>query len=904
MGSCFGKKPVVQAQQTQQSNTTALQPVLDKYYGLLDRATETSYAPYDPNTGKQVAGFTAPQYQAFANIDAGIAAPYLNNASSLAMSGAQPVTAAGIQAYMDPYTNEVVNSTMADFGVQNARQISDVTGKARMAGSLGGDREAVVQALTQEQQNRVQAPVIAGLRSQGYSQALSAAQQDKARTLQASGLQANLVPLSYTDTQGLLMSGGMQQALDQARLDAASQNAAAASAYPFQTQQWLAGIMGAASPNMGSTTNSTGTKTQDEVGGKPNYVNAALGGISLLGSIPGLADGGRVPGIGAGGYIPQPIMPTGGIRPSNTGGDISIARSPTVSDHLSDVMGAIKQGRQAGKSLGSVGQAMRTDTGPGGWSNMVTYDSGNPLADFGNNLRYGISNVGNGIASAMGFAVGGEVPGFPTEPKMPFDEATGGAGLSPFMSMLAAEQGRGQGAVSAPGIAAAPTMTEPRVMERAATTAGVPYRDMPPPPRIANPGPGIATPASPPVEPPSSGGGISGAMQWFGTPEGKSALRNFGWNMLSRASPQYAGVGGTFQATGESGGLAERGWREDQKSMRERQIEDAKLALMKRAQDIRDAQAQTASLMAPYEIDLAKAKAEAARAAIGAGKFVTVDPDKMLWDSVNRKWITPPGGAEDRYVKTMRESYAKKAPEYLEKAATDHQGTRDTLSTINELKSLAPSVISGYGADQRLQMQKIAGMLGLSYDPEAVRSTEQYRALTQKFVLEAASKLKPLSNSDVAFVEKGLPNIERDPTALVPMLSSLQKIAERNKLYLERRMEALKRGQMPDDIKIWSEVDKIVPSPADVAKRDGARSPTPSAQPQNSGIAAPARPTASATAPDRAVMAMPDGLFVLNGRVMIKNGPQIMPAPADRYRRGMTGTIYDVRTGSPIRSLQ
>jgi len=617
MGSCFGKKPVVQAQQTQQSSTTALQPVLDKYYGLLDRATQTSYAPYDPNTGKQVAGFTAPQYQAFSNIDAGIAAPYLNNASNLAMSGAQPVTAAGIQAYMDPYTNEVVNSTMADFGVQNARQISDVTGKARMAGSLGGDREAVVQALTQEQQNRVQAPVIAGLRSQGYSQALSAAQQDKARTLQASGLQANLVPLSYTDTQGLLMSGGMQQALDQARLDAASQNAAAASAYPFQTQQWLAGIMGAASPNMGSTTNSTGTKTQDEVGGKPNYVNAALGGISLLGSF-GLADGGRVPGISAGGYIPQPIMPTGGIRPSNAGGDISMARSPTVSDHLSDVMGAIKQGRQAGKSLGNVGQTMRTDTGPGGWSNMVTYDSGNPLAGFGNNLRYGISNVGNGIASAMGFAVGGEVPGFPTEPKMPFDEATGGAGLSPFMTMLAAEQGRGQGPVSAPGLSVAPAMTEPRVMERAATTAGVPYRDMPPPPPIANPGPGIVAPTPPPVEAPSSSGGISGAMQWFGTPEGKSALRNFGWNMLSRASPQYAGVGGTFQATGESGGLAERGWREDQKSMRERQIEDAKLALMKRAQDIRDAQAQHSLNMIPYQqrkIDadtrLAEARADA-----------------------------------------------------------------------------------------------------------------------------------------------------------------------------------------------------------------------------------------------------------------------------------------------------
>lgn len=384
-------------QTTTQSSSVAPNAAAMKAYkkviGMADSAVAT---PYNAATEQQVAGFTDPTFQAFGQVQdtQGIADPFINQAQAFGMAGGAPITGETIQGYMNPYTDAVVDATQRDFAVQNDRQQSGVTGNARIAGSLGGDREAVAAALTAEAQSRSQAPIIANLRSQGYSTALGAAQTDAQRALVASGNMSNLGQAAqgaaYTDIGQLYQSGGMQQGLTQAELDAASANAAAQSAYPFQTAQWYAGIVNPTGANMGSTT--TGSSTTQ--GPTPNTWSQAAGfGIAALPYLAKLADGGRVPQGFGGGYIPQvPIMSGGGLRPA------PLMSSPSMmsADAGGGVAGSMDMASKGLSGLSDISKALRTTKSDGGWSTTV-----NPE---------GAQGWGNFLSNALGFAAGGEVP--------------------------------------------------------------------------------------------------------------------------------------------------------------------------------------------------------------------------------------------------------------------------------------------------------------------------------------------------------------------------------------------------------------------------------------------------------------------------------------------------------------
>jgi hypothetical protein len=89
-----------------------------------------------------------------------------------------------VQQYMSPYTQNVVNSTQAEFNNQNAQQQQGVIGNAVSSGAFGGDRASVAQGITAGQQALAQAPVIAGLENQGYTNA-----QNQLNTQQQLGIQ-------------------------------------------------------------------------------------------------------------------------------------------------------------------------------------------------------------------------------------------------------------------------------------------------------------------------------------------------------------------------------------------------------------------------------------------------------------------------------------------------------------------------------------------------------------------------------------------------------------------------------------------------------------------------------------------------------------------------------------------
>lgn len=243
------------------------------YLRLLGRADQTAGTPYVGYSGEETAPINAQQQAGFGTINQTVA-------------NAQPLSADDINRYQDPYTNSVINATQADFDVQNKRADSTTQGNAASQGALGGDRSAVAAALTQEGQARVQAPVIAGLRSAGYQNAVKTAEDQQKFGFQA-GMQGGQAQVGA----GTLEQNTQQARDTQGRLDYYQQQG-----YPFQVAQWLASIDTGVGSQMGGTTNSTGTTTK--TGPQPNQWAQGVGaGLGIFGLMA--ARGGRVSGVRA-----------------------------------------------------------------------------------------------------------------------------------------------------------------------------------------------------------------------------------------------------------------------------------------------------------------------------------------------------------------------------------------------------------------------------------------------------------------------------------------------------------------------------------------------------------------------------------------------------------------------------
>lgn len=235
----------------------------DAAWNTVQQATTVAGQPYTPYGGQRVADFNADQNAAFQSIrdSQGLGTPYLNQASDYATRGGAQITGDDINRYMNPYIQSVVDATQNDFNVQNQREFQNVNSNAAKMGALTGDRSQVANVLTQESQRRQQDPLIAGLRASGFDTALGAAQQDRSAATQAAGMFSNLgtqaQTLAANDQQRLLASGSLQQANDQAGLDAAYQEYLAKMAYPFESTQWLAGIQSGLMPSAGQTSTTT-----------------------------------------------------------------------------------------------------------------------------------------------------------------------------------------------------------------------------------------------------------------------------------------------------------------------------------------------------------------------------------------------------------------------------------------------------------------------------------------------------------------------------------------------------------------------------------------------------------------------------------------------------------------------
>ena len=224
----------------------------------------------------QVAGLSDREKEARRLADAGIGSfqPFVTSAQQLTGAGAG--TGAGsVAEFMSPYQQQVIDTSLAEFDRQAKAQEQRIRDQAVASGAFGGGREGVQLAEFQAGSDRNRLALEAGLRQQGFNQAV--ARRDQAFRDQL-GL-AQLVPgLQRADISQLGTLGALDQAQQQAQLDAQREAARQATFLPQEQLDRFAGqvtgIMGGYPAQFQSTNVPNPTPLQTALG-----VGTTLAGI-------------------------------------------------------------------------------------------------------------------------------------------------------------------------------------------------------------------------------------------------------------------------------------------------------------------------------------------------------------------------------------------------------------------------------------------------------------------------------------------------------------------------------------------------------------------------------------------------------------------------------------------------
>jgi len=239
MGSFCSSPTTVNQTQTYTPNPYAAGAIT----GSLNQAQNVAQTPFHTPVAP-VAGFSPDQYNAFQGVRnaQGQAQPYLDQAQNYFAGN-------NVSQFLNPFASNVMAGLKDVFGQQQQQTTGNLT---QQAGGVGADRIAVGQADLAKQQGLAAGQTLAGL----YQPAL-AASQNAGFGIGALGPVAQNAALQ--GSQAMLGTGGLQQQLAQAQMNAPYQNQLAAIQWPYQNAQFGANITGALAPGLGGTT-AGGTK--------------------------------------------------------------------------------------------------------------------------------------------------------------------------------------------------------------------------------------------------------------------------------------------------------------------------------------------------------------------------------------------------------------------------------------------------------------------------------------------------------------------------------------------------------------------------------------------------------------------------------------------------------------------
>lgn len=244
-----------------QTTTNNLDPVIRAgVQQNIDLANQIGARPYQAYEAPRLAGLSPEQYMAGARYG------QLSTGPQTFAQGLQ-----NINQYQNPYTQQVVDTTLSDLDRQRQMQQQQINAQAASRGAYGGSRQAVAEAENARNYADVGARTAAGLRSQGFDRATNMLQGDIGIAGQALGRFADF--------------GEMQRQLQQQGLDLAYQDFMAEKQYPEQILALKSSAVN--SSPAGSTQTATG------LGQRSNFLGGAIGG-----GLSGYALGSQIGAIG------------------------------------------------------------------------------------------------------------------------------------------------------------------------------------------------------------------------------------------------------------------------------------------------------------------------------------------------------------------------------------------------------------------------------------------------------------------------------------------------------------------------------------------------------------------------------------------------------------------------------
>jgi len=290
--------------QTTQTQTQTIDPqLMAKYNDIYSRGTQAVGAtgnPYAAYTGEMTAPFSSQQ-----NTASGAATSNLGNAQglntygllgSLMNANAGTVGGTDLGMYTNPYTKNVIDSTMNQMEQQRKVALQGIGDQAIAAGAYGGDRQGVAEGITNGQYGMNEAIMAAGLNQSNYQNAQNMAQQDVTNRFNQQGQNLSATNLGLgaqnTGVQNLYNIGlGAQNTQNQADASA-YQKYLQGAMFPQNQVSYLSSLL-SGTPKTGSTTTSTPyyTNPLSSIFGTALAGFTPLGGAgssSLLGGLGGL----------------------------------------------------------------------------------------------------------------------------------------------------------------------------------------------------------------------------------------------------------------------------------------------------------------------------------------------------------------------------------------------------------------------------------------------------------------------------------------------------------------------------------------------------------------------------------------------------------------------------------------
>ena len=291
-------KPVP-AQPTSSDVNTSYPLWLQQYdYNIANSANNLATTPYTQFPGQQVATPSAAtqQGQTMALGNVGNYQGALNQANQLTANAGTPVSAANINAYMSPYTQNVVGALQQAANnnlFQN--QLPQIQDRFVSAGQTRSPQEMQATNNLVYQSNQALDQATAGALQQGYQGALTEANSQQQAQLQA-GSQFNTLAnstqgLGLNDVGAVSAVGSQQDTNNQSNINAAMNNFYAQQQWPFQTLGFASNVM--RGQNIPTNTQTVGYQANPQATYSASPLQAftqAVGGSSAL----GLKKGGHV----------------------------------------------------------------------------------------------------------------------------------------------------------------------------------------------------------------------------------------------------------------------------------------------------------------------------------------------------------------------------------------------------------------------------------------------------------------------------------------------------------------------------------------------------------------------------------------------------------------------------------